>query len=49
MILDSIDLTAEDMSVNWKAEMCAKLRRALRRSKKKEAKVAQKNENETQS
>lgn len=48
MILDAVDLSEEDMSINWKKEMVLKLKRAIRRSKKKEAKVAQKNENETQ-
>jgi len=48
MILDAVELSEEDMSVNWKREMILKFKRAIRRSKKKEAKVAQKNENETQ-
>jgi len=46
MILDAVDLSEEDMSVKWKSEMILKLKRAIRRSKKKEAKIAQKDENQ---
>ena len=45
MILDAIDVTEEDMEVSWKKEMILKLKRAIRRSKKKEQKVVEKDEN----
>jgi len=48
MILDAIDVTEENMDVVWKREMIAKLKRAIRRSKKKESKVVKKDENKTQ-
>lgn len=44
MILDAINVTEEDMEVAWKREMVAKLKRAIRRSKKKEQKVVEKDE-----
>jgi hypothetical protein len=44
MILDAINVTEEDMEVTWKREMVAKLKRAIRRSKKKEQKVVEKDE-----
>jgi hypothetical protein len=44
MILDAISVTEEDMEVTWKREMVAKLKRAIRRSKKKEQKVVEKDE-----
>jgi len=47
MILDAIDVTEEDMEIVWKREMISKLKRAIKRSKKKEAKVAEKDENKT--
>ena len=47
MILDAIDVTEEDMATPWKREMIAKLKRAIRRSKKREKKVAEKDENKT--
>ena len=45
MILDAIDVTEEDMEVSWKKEMILKLKRAIRRSKNKEQKVVEKDEN----
>ena len=47
MILDAIDVTPEDMEISWKKEMILKLKRAIRRSKKKEAKDVEKNEDKT--
>jgi len=47
MILDAIDVTPEDMEISWKKEMILKLKRAIRRSKKKEQKVVEKDENKT--
>lgn len=48
MILDAIDVTDEDMNIIWKREMITKLKRAIKRSKKKEAKVAKKDENKNE-
>jgi len=45
MILDAIDVTDEDMSIIWKREMITKLKRAIKRSKKKEAKIVKEDEN----
>ena len=47
MILDAIDVTEEDMEILWKREMISKLKRAIRRSKKKESKDVKKNEDKT--
>ena len=45
LILVSVELTEEDMSVPWKAEMVSKLKRAIkrRRRKKKVDKVVEEN------
>ena len=48
MILDAIDVTEEDMEIVWKREMISKLKRAIKRSKKKESKIAKKDENKTE-
>lgn len=45
MILDAVNVAEEE--TNWKSEMVAKLKRAIRRSKKKENKIAKEDENKT--
>ena len=49
MILDAVDDSEQTLDKSWKEEMVSKLKRAIRRSKRKEKKVAKKDENETQS